>query len=153
MYHNGPALQPADPVPLCTEVEVLATVNCELAQEGPVKGAMYGTPAAVRATYGAGEMLAFNCHPEVAANSRDIVYAGIRALTGRTIAKPPKRTSAGKRRVGFVSTNIGAKKRGVEKYLSLVHDPGVFVVPVTADQLTSGYTEILDKVVKPEEIR
>ena len=44
-YHNGPVVQPADPVPLCTELEVLATMNCELAQVGPVVGPMYGTPA------------------------------------------------------------------------------------------------------------
>jgi len=149
-YHNGPALQPADPVPLCTEVEVLATMDCELAQEGPVKGAMYGTPAAVRAKYGKGEMLAFNCHPEINADSRDIVYAGIRALTGRMIAQPPKRTPTGKKRVGFKSAGIGAKKRGVEKYLELVHDPKVYVVPVTDDQLKTGYGEVLDEVVAPE---
>lgn len=35
-YHNGPVLQPADPVPECTELETLAVMDCELAQKGKV---------------------------------------------------------------------------------------------------------------------
>lgn len=75
-YHNGPVVEPADPVELCTECEVLATMNFE--KEGDV-------PAAVRAKYGKGTMFVLNCHPEVGEESRQIVVAGIRALTGRTI--------------------------------------------------------------------
>lgn len=150
LYHNGPALQPAESVPLCTKVEVLATMDCELAQEGPVKGAMYGTPAAIRATYGKGEMLALNCHPESNADSQDIVYSGIRALTGRTIQPPPKRTSTGKTRIGYLSSNIGAKKRGVENYLDLVHDPSVYVDVILESDVTSGRADVFDRIVRPE---
>ena len=149
-YHNGPALQPTEPVPLCTKVDVLATMDCELAQEGPVKGAMHGTPAAIRATYGKGEMLAFNCHPESRADSRDIVYAGIRALTGRTIQPPPEKSAAGKERVGFMSGGIGEKDRGVEKYLQLVRDPSVFVATLTEDDVNAGRGEVFDRIVRPE---
>ena len=152
LYHNGPALQPTEPVPLCTNVDVLATMDCELAQEGPIKGAMYGTPAAIRATYGKGEMLAFTCHPESRADSQDIIYSGIRALTGRTIQPSPKKSAAGKKRIGFISGGIGAKDRGVEKYLQLVRDPAVFVVPLTEEDIKAGRGEVFDRIVKPEDM-
>jgi len=152
-YHNGPILQPAEPVPACTDVEVLATMECELAQDGPVKGRMYGTPAAVRATYGKGEMLAFNCHPEIFADSHDIVVAGICALTGRTLRLPQTRDPKGRERVGFQTKDLGAKKGGVEKYLMFMKDPSVYVVPLTADEVREGYGAALDRIVKPEDVK
>ena len=148
-YHNGPVVQPADPVPLCTEMEVLATMNCELAQVGPVKGRMYGTPAAVRAKYGKGTMLAFNCHPEAFPSSREIVLAGIRALTGRTlhpVVRPLK--PRGAERVGYFVGKLGTKA-SVEEYFRLRADPMVDVVPVTRDELDEGMSARFDRLVKP----
>ena len=148
-YHNGPVVQPSDPVPLCTELEVLATMNCELAQVGPVKGPMYGTPAAVRAKYGKGTMLAFNCHPEVFPESRKIIVGGIRALTGRTIRlveQPLK--PRGAERVGYFTGKLG-KKESVEGYFRLRIDPEVDVVPVTQDELDEGAAARFDRIVRP----
>ena len=147
-YHNGPIVQPADPVPLCTELEVLATMNCELAQVGPVTGPMYGTPAAVRAKYGKGTMLAFNCHPEMFPESRKIVLAGIRALTGRTIrpaAQPLK--PRGAERVGYCTT-VSFNKDYLEGYFKLRADPAIDVVPVTENELCEGMSARFDRIVK-----
>ena len=146
-YHNGPVVQPSDPVPLCTELEVLATMNCELAQVGPVKGKMYGTPAAVRAKYGKGTMLAFNCHPESFPSSREIVLAGIWALTGRTLhpaAQPLK--PRGAERVGYFVGKLGTKA-SVDEYFRLRADPAIDVLPVTQDELDEGAR--FDRIVEP----
>jgi len=148
-YHNGPVLQSADAVPGCTNVEVLATMDCELAQSGPVIGKMHGTPAVVRANYGQGTMLAMNCHPEINADSRDLVYAGIRALTGRTVRSAPVREAKGRERVGFKTKGLGAKKGGVQMYLKLVKDPLVSVVPLTEDEIREGYAQAMDRIVEP----
>ena len=147
-YHNGPVVQPADPVPLCTELEVLATMNCELAQVGPVKGPMYGTPAAVRAKYGKGTMLAFNCHPEMFTSSREIILAGIRALTGRIIrpaAQPLK--PRGAERVGYYTT-VSFTKDYLEGYFKLRADPAIDVVPVTQNELDEGMSARFERIVK-----
>lgn len=148
-YNNGPVVQPSDPVPLCTELEVLATMNCELAQIGPVTGRMYGTPAAVRAKYGRGTMLAFNCHPEVFPSSREIVLAGIRALTGRSLhpaVQPLK--SRGAERVGFYTT-VSFDKVYLEEYFRLRAEPAIDVVPVTQNELDEGMSARFDRIVKP----
>lgn len=87
-YHNGPVVCPGERVPACTACETLAVAK---------GGELDGVPAAVRATYGSGTMLVFNCHPESYAASRELVVAGIRALTGRSIrlGKPAKRVIQG----------------------------------------------------------
>ena len=150
-YHNGPVLRPADPVPLCTEMEVLATLNCELAQKGAVVGSMYGTPAAVRATYGKGQMFALNCHPEMMPNTREIVVAGIRALTGRTIRLVEKKATPGAPRVGVRSDGYVSSKAALTEYLRMYDDPSVDVVPVTKTQLDEGIGRLLDRIVTPLE--
>ena len=151
-YHDGPVLAPAEAVSDCSEVEVLATMDCELAESGPVIGKMYGTPAAVWARYGKGKMLAFNCHPEIHDDSLDIVAAGIRALTGRSFCLAPPREPKGRTRIGFRTQDLGAKKGGVKKYLRLVKDPEVFVVPLTEDEIREGYGAVMDRIVSPEDL-
>lgn len=148
-YHNGPVLQPAEPVPLCTEFEVLATMNCELASRGRVTGPMFGTPAAVRAKYGKGTMFAMNCHPESFPASREIVVGGIRALTGiriRLVEQPLK--ARGAERVGYFTGTLG-RKSSVENYFKLRNDPSVDVVPVTQDQLDEGMGTRFDRIIRP----
>lgn len=148
-YHNGPVVEPSDPVPDCTALETLAVMDCELAQKGPVVGAMYGTPAAVRATYGKGEMLAFNCHPETFPSTRGLVVAGIRALTGhaiRLVNQPLK--PRGAERVGYF-TSRSFSKALLEEYFQLRADPAIDVVPVTQDELDEGISSRFDRVIKP----
>ena len=148
-YHNGPVVEPSDPVPDCTELETLATMDCELAQKGPVVGAMYGTPAAVRATYGKGEMLAFNCHPEMFPSTRELVVAGIRALTGRTIRLVPQALKPrGAERVGYFTTR-SFDKTSLEEYFRLRADPAIDLVPVTQDELDEGAARRFVRIVRP----
>ena len=148
-YHNGPIVEMTEPVPLGSDFEVLATMNCELMQVGAAKTPMFGTPAAVRAKYGKGQMFALNCHPEAMPKTREIVVAGIRALTGATIRlKPMKKRAQGAESVGFFASELGCKS-SVEEYFSLRADPAVDVVPVTQDQLDEGVAVRLDRIVKP----
>lgn len=148
-YHNGPVVVRTDDVAACSNVEVLATVQSELAQFGKMTDCMYGTPAAVRADYGAGRMLVFNCHPEMFPVTRPLVAAGIRALTGREVrlvAQPLK--PRGAERVAFVTTVLGSK-RAVEEYFALRADPNVDVVPMTKTQLDEDWHGRFDRVVQP----
>ena len=147
-YHHGPVVERTEDVAGCTNVEVLATMNCELAQVGPVVGSMYGTPAAVRAKYGKGTMLAFNCHPEMFPSSREIILAGIRALTGRALrpaAQPLK--PRGAERVGYYTT-VSFTKDYLEGYFKLRADPAIDVVPVTENELCEGMSARFDRIVK-----
>lgn len=87
-YHNGPVVEPAEAVPACSSCETLATVR---------GGPLAGVPAVVKAQYGRGTMLVFNCHPESKSATEGLVIASIRLLTGRTItlAEPCKRVLKG----------------------------------------------------------
>lgn len=145
-YHNGPALMEAEPVPLASNVEVLATMNCELSHGGPVVGPMYGTPACIRANYGKGEMLAFNCHPEYRADSRDLIVAGINALTGHEIHLATPKSPKGQERVGFVVQAENGHNI-LDSYFKLRVQSGIFVIPLTLDELASGRGDELDRVV------
>ena len=145
-YHNGPIVEPAEAVALASNVEVLATMDCELSQHGPVVNGMYGTPAAVRANYGKGEVLAFNCHPEARADTRDIVVGGIRALTGRTIALPREEPRNGREAVGFMSSEFGDKSV-LGRYLDMKREGKVYVVPLTQDDVSSGRAATVDRII------
>lgn len=148
-YHNGPIVEMTEPVPLGSDFEVLATMNCELMQVGPAKTPMFGTPAAVRARYGKGQMFALNCHPEAMPKTREIVVAGIRALTGTTIRlKPMKKRAQGAESVGFFASELGCKS-SVEEYFKLYYDPAVDVTPVTRDMLETDSALHFDRIVRP----
>lgn len=90
-YHNGPIVMPAAPVE-GTACETLATCRNGIHEQGvsPKRDDMVGTPAIVRATCGKGEIIVCNCHPEAYPETRALVVAMIRALTGREIHPPAK---------------------------------------------------------------
>ena len=90
-YHNGPIVVPAADVE-GTVCETWATCRNGIHEQGvsPKRDDMVGTPAFVRATCGKGEVIACNCHPEAYPDTRELVVAMIRALTGRTIHPPAK---------------------------------------------------------------
>jgi len=90
-YHNGPVVVPADAVE-GTSCETLATCRNGIHEQGvsPRRDDMVGTPAFVRATCGAGEVIACNCHPEAYPETRELVVAMVKALTGREIHPPSK---------------------------------------------------------------
>ena len=97
---------------------------------------------------GKGKLLLFNCHPEIHADSRDLVAAGITALTGRPFRLPEAGAPSGHERVGFMSNEMN--KPALEKFLELKHDPKVFVVPLTATDVLEGRGETMDRMVKLE---
>ena len=145
-YHNGPIVYKTEPVPPCSNVVVLATMNSELSERGPVTDPMFGTPAVISCDYAKGRMILFNCHPEVRANTRPLICASIRALTGVDFRLPPMTSPMGRERVGFVASEM---TKDVQKaFLELVHDPAVFVVPVTKDDLLAGQGEVFDRLVE-----
>ena len=145
-YHNGPIVRQTDPVPPCSNVVVLATMNGELSERGPVTHPMFGTPAAIGCDYGRGRMILFNCHPEIRADTRPLVSASIRALTGVDFRLPQAVSPKGRERVGFVARDL--TKEVLKAFLDLAHDPKVFVVPLTKDELAAGLGEVFDRVVE-----
>jgi len=146
-YHNGPIVEATEPVPPCSNVVVLATMNCELNEFGAVETPMFGTPACVSADYGKGRMLVYNCHPETNADTRHLVASSIRFLTGRDFRLPASRTAKGCERVGFVTKNM--PKATVMRYLELLHKPNISVIPLTEEDLRHGTGEICDRIVTP----
>lgn len=153
-YSNGPVVEFTDPVPLCSELEVLATMNCELVQRGEVKTPMFGTPAAVRANYGKGRILAFNCHPEILPSTCEIVAGGLRALSGREIRLvPPPARMPGAERIGYyVGDGLIGSKQAVEGFFKLREDRAVDIRPVTREQLDEGMDGMFDRVVRPADV-
>ena len=88
----------------------------------------------------------FNCHPEVRADTRPLVSASIRALTGVDFRLPQAVSPKGRERVGFVARDL--TKEVLTAFLDLAHDPKVFVVPLTKDELAAGLGEVFDRVVE-----
>lgn len=148
-YHNGPIVVGTKAVPACSNVAVVATIQSELAQYGAATSPMFGAPAAVKADYGAGKMLVFNCHPETFPASRPLVVAGICALTGREIRLVPQPLKPrGAERVAFFTGVLGSKQ-AVEDYFALRAQPDIDVVPMTQDQLDEDWRGRFDRIVKP----
>jgi len=86
-YHKGPVLKAAPGEGLAT-MEVLATCQSEVQELTYTKQHMYGTPAILRGTYGSGKLFLTNCHPEAYAETRCVISAGFKDLTGRYIRIP-----------------------------------------------------------------
>jgi len=86
-YHKGPVMYAKAGEGLAT-MEVLATCQSEVQQLSEGKSAMYGSPAILRGTYGSGKLFLTNCHPEAYAETRAIISAGFKDLTGRYIRIP-----------------------------------------------------------------
>ena len=110
-YHGGPIIIPGDPVP-DGEGETMAV--CLNAIEGREKrtpaerDAMIGTPAFIYATYGKGEVIACNAHPEALTETRELISAVFGRLTGRRIAIP---------NVKYVPEGYAYKADGTKKTL------------------------------------
>jgi len=151
-FSNGPVVIPTDPVPNCSKAEVLATVDFEVACAGEVAKPMRGTPACVRADYGSGEMLVFNCHPEAFPVTRDIVAAGLRALTGRTVRLVPRKPpTKGAERIGYLcDPGFDLDVAAVRRYFELRGDPAIEISPLTQQDLDMGQAELLDRVIRAE---
>ena len=145
-YHNGPIVYQTDPVPPCSNVVVLARMNSELREQGPVTNPMFDAPAVVGCDYAKGRMILFNCHPEVRADTRHFICSSIRSLTGVDFRLPPAVSPKGRERVGFVVSDL--TKDVQEEFLKLLHDPAIFVVPLTKDDIKAGRGEIFDHLIE-----
>ena len=94
-FHNGPIIVPAADVE-GTTCETLATCRNGIDDSTDGRGVsarrddMVGTPAFVRATCGKGEVIACNCHPEAYSDTRELVLAMVKSLTGHDIHPPAK---------------------------------------------------------------
>lgn len=145
-YHDGPVVYRTEDVPPCSNVVVLATMNSELSEVGPVTNPMFGTPAVVGCDYAKGRIILFNCHPEYRADTRPLVCAAVKALTGADFRLPPPVDAKGRERVGFLTGDM--TKGAQEAFLALTHDPSVFVVPLTKDDMAAGKGEFFDRIVE-----
>ena len=145
-YHNGPIVYRTEDVPPCSNVVVLATMNSELSEVGPVKNPMFGTPAVVGCDYAKGRMILFNGHPEVREDTRALICAAVKALTGTDFRLPPPIEAKGRERVGFLAGDM--TKEAQEAFLTLTRDESVFVVPLTRDDLKAGKGWFFDRIVE-----
>ena len=145
-YHNGPIVYRTEDVPPCSNVVVMATMNSELSEVGPVKNPMFGTPAVVGCDYGKGRMILFNNHPEVRADTRPLLSAAVKALTGTDFRLPPPAKAKGRERVGFLAGDM--TKEAQEAFLTLTRDESVFVVPLARDDLKAGKGWFFDRIVE-----
>ena len=90
-YHGGPIIIPGDPVPDGEGETMAVCLNAIEAREKRTpaeRDAMIGTPAFIYATYGKGEVIACNAHPEARPETRELISAVFGRLTGRRIAIP-----------------------------------------------------------------
>ena len=90
-YHNGPIIVPAAAVE-GTTCKTLAVCRNGIHEQGvsAKRDEMVGTPAFVWAQCEKGEIIACNCHPEAYPETRELVVAMVKALTGREIHPPAK---------------------------------------------------------------
>ena len=145
-YHNGPIVYRTEDVPPCSNVVVLATMNSELSEVGPVKNPMFGTPAVVGCDYAKGRMILFNSHPEVREDTRALICAAVKALTGVDFRLPPPIEAKGRERVGFLAGDM--TKEAQAAFLTLTRDESVFVVPLARDDLKAGKGWFFDRIVE-----
>ena len=75
-YNQGPLLVPDDE-PDLPGYEVLAVFETEIAEKGAPAGAMTGTHAIVRSTFGDGRVICYSPHPEVPDGPNSLIAAGV----------------------------------------------------------------------------
>ncbi|TVQ00271.1 MAG: biofilm PGA synthesis protein PgaC [Planctomycetaceae bacterium] len=80
-YGQGPLLAPHDRVDL-PAYETLAEYASEIAKKGAPTGVMIGTTAIARAEFGAGRVICYSPHPEVATGPNHLMAGGVRWAAG-----------------------------------------------------------------------
>jgi len=142
-YHNGPIVKPSETPLDKIRCEVLGSFACEFNQKGPIRRPMYGTPAVFRIFFDKGELFVTNCHPEIYSGTHTMIPAGIRLLTGKTIAIVYPAKKRGALRVGFFCSGMGGKKP-VEEVLALDAKPEIDIYPLTGEDIACGDLEHCD---------
>lgn len=84
-YNQGPLLVPDDKAGL-PGYEVLAVFETEIAEKGAPDGAMAGTHAIIRSTFGDGRVICYSPHPEVPEGPNSLISAGV-AWAGKADAE------------------------------------------------------------------
>ncbi|QDU58084.1 BPL-N domain-containing protein [Aeoliella mucimassa] len=80
-YAQGPLLVRGREADLPT-YEVLATYQTEVAKKGALPGAMEGTHAIVRSTFGEGRVICYSPHPEVESGPNYLMASGVKWAAG-----------------------------------------------------------------------
>jgi len=80
-YGQGPLLAPHDRVDL-PAYQTLAEYASEIAKKGAPTGVMIGTTAIARAEFGAGRVICYSPHPEVATGPNHLMAGGVRWAAG-----------------------------------------------------------------------
>ena len=152
-YHGGPLFEETNPtnVPDCHDLKILARYAgsiCESSKK-PENFPMQGRPAMITAGYGKGKFVVTSFHPEHYPLTRDVIVAGVRYLTDRTITLQTPVKPRNSLRVGYYTP--GAMGRvSYLPILDLDRISNVDVYLVDAEFIERGEMSHLDVLVVPE---
>ena len=152
-YHGGPLFEETNPtnVPDCHDLKILAQYAgsiCESSKK-PENFPMQGRPAMITAGYGKGEFVVTSFHPEHYPLTRDVIVAGVRHLTGRTITLRTPVKPRHSLRVGYYTPGAMGRMTYLP-ILDLDRLPNVDVYLVDAEFLERGELAHLDVLVVPD---
>lgn len=152
-YHSGPLFEPTNPVnvPDCHDLKILAKFAgsiCDWSKE-PENFPVQGRPAMITAGYGKGKFLVAAFHPEHYPLTHDVIVAGFRYLTGRTITLQTPIKPRHSLRVGYYTPG-GMGRMSYMPLLALDKIPNVDVYIADAEFIERGEMAHLDVFVVPE---
>ena len=152
-YHGGPLFEATNPtnVPDCHDLKILARYAgsiCESSKK-PENFPMQGRPAMITAGYGKGKFVVTSFHPEHYPLTRDVIVAGVRYLTGRTITLQTPIKPRNSLRVGYY-TPAAMGRVSYLPILDLDRISNVDVYLVDAEFIERGEMSHLDVLVVPE---
>jgi len=152
-YHGGPLFEETNPtnVPDCHDLKILAKYAgsiCESSKK-PENFPMQGRPAMIAARYGNGMFVVTSFHPEHYPLTRDVIVAGVRHLTGRTITLQTPVKPRHSLRVGYYTPG-GMGRMSYLPLLALDKIPNVDVYIADAEFIERGEMAHLDVFVVPE---
>ena len=150
-YHDGPLPVKGKAVP-DSEYEVLATFDGHVMQKGKSVSPMYGMPAVIFGRYGKGLVLVSVAHPEYFPSTHDILGAGFKPLTGKSVTFTYPKKNKRPLRVAYYASEIdrtGSALREVESVMKLISRDDVDVAFVSGEQIAEGALDHADALVVP----
>jgi len=152
-YGEGPVFEPGEPV-ADTDFEVLATYDSNIASwTDQPQPKMSGHAAIVAGRCGKGKIFAVAVHPEVNVARHDILRAGFRFVTGRSVDWKIPQRRRGDLCVGVDMTKGFDTVASAEAMRGLIRGavPGVDLLPLTHRELSDGSRRHLDVVIPATE--